>query len=707
MDFKQMLQQIKSRLFKTHTLVTPKELFIGGIIILLATYFIAPKFFEPGGESFKNWVSARIFSRTGGFPVLHHAPLYNLYLQFYLLFDYPLSIQLEHFVTHTFTYISIYFLLRKFLPPGTAMLLTFAWIPTLWTIEGGARVAGIGFFALYIGADKESAFNKGYLPASLATAALFDTAFIVFLMGHIIGTAFVRYSHKEPIIDLSCSGIKNNYFPIIYKFLLIVVVILTISFQSKRPDNNVHGIYYPWAPIPMGEILTESNLQIGNWKYVRRNIPQPEWINQDWYFTHEKAFGGAKTILRAAQNNPKLFFGNILEELPSALMLPFYFLAGFSFPMNFIGKTLFILSWFLLPVSLYKIYQHFRDNELHAHLYSIPIGTVAVMTALGLTYFKDRYSIVLLPLGLLTAVYLGMSLKFLFEFFKKSMAVRFRNESVTADSKGRSLISIAGMLFILFGFFVNAWSVTALFNLTRVLKITTSGRLVIWAADLLLIGIGILLITKRDKSLAVLKEIKDSRYSMNDTWTSNITILILAVCIFVTTYTYPGISGLMDNPFKLRGTVNRVNEQYGILKDLNKRTRVLALEAPLISAFADIDLDNVFHPLVLPPFKDSSGVTGKFLESLDVIWVSNSFSNKAPSIATQSYLRYYLHVGPFLKNAVKRGWTVEEIEGFGKIYRKPKQDENTHVNRSQITGYKIHSALKTYNINICKGEAND
>lgn len=637
-------------------------------IILLSSYLLAPTGWEPGGESFKNWVSAKIFRQTGGFPVLHHAPLYNLYLQFFLSFDYPLSIQLEHFVTHTFAYISILYMLRRFLPVFPAILLICAWIPSLWIVEGGAKVAGIGFLALYIGTDRESVFNKRYLPASLMTAALFDTAFSAFLAGHIIGTAFVRFSHKESIIDFSYLSIKKDYLNIIYRTFLILIVVSTVFFQSQRPDNNVHGYIYPWAPIPMKEILTEANLQAGNWKYVEKNIPESEWINQDWYFTHEKAFGGAKTILQAAKNNPKLFFGNILEEVPNAFVLPFRFLVGFRFSTKSIGTALLILSWLLLPVSLYKIYQYFRDNNLPVYLYSISIGTLIIIIALSLVYFSGRYSMTLLPVGLLISVHSGMSLKLIFEFLRKSTAVKFRNESIASDSKGRRFIFISGMLFILFGFFVNEWSVTALFPRSEILRIST--RLMIWAVDLLMIGIGILLITKRDYFSSVLKKIGGSGYSANHTWTSNITILTLALSILVTSYKYPGIRGLLDNPFKLKGFVNSVNEQYGILKDLDKRARVLALEAPMIRAFADIDLDNVYHPLMLPPFKDLSGDTEKFLKSLDVIWVSNNFSRKEPSLATQVYLRYQLHVAPFLDDALKRDWAVQEIDGFGKIYRR-------------------------------------
>ena len=78
----------------------------------------------------------------------------------------------------------------------------------------------------------------------------------------------------------------------------------------------------------------------------------------------------------------------------------------------------------------------------------------------------------------------------------------------------------------------------------------------------------------------------------------------------------------------------------------------------------------MYHPLYLPPFKDASGKTERFLEGLDVIWVSDSFATPAPSAGTQTYLRDELHVEPFLRRAVQNGWTREDVAGFGRIYRK-------------------------------------
>ena len=143
-----MIRTLKSLILNTHPTLSKREFLTCVVIIFIGAYFFAPKFWEPGGESLKNWVSAQIFMQTGGFPVLHHTPLYNLYLQLFLFFDYPLSIQLEHFITHLFTYISIFLLINRFLPIAPAMLLTCSWIPVLWVTEGGGEGGGYRFFGL-------------------------------------------------------------------------------------------------------------------------------------------------------------------------------------------------------------------------------------------------------------------------------------------------------------------------------------------------------------------------------------------------------------------------------------------------------------------------------------------------------------------------------------------------------------------------------
>lgn len=665
-------QAIKSLFINTQPVSSRRELLISVAIVLIAAYILAPMNWEPGGESLKNWVSARIFRQTGGFPVLHHAPLYNIYLQLFLFLDYPLSIQLEHFVTHLFAYTSIFMLLRRFLSSVPALLLTCAWIPTLWGIEGGSRVAGIGFLSLYLRTDNDSVFNKGYLPASLFAGALCDSANIAFLFGHIVGTVIKRRSNKEPIITLPYFSQNVRFFPAIVKAVLVLLVIMTICFQSKSPDNTVHGYYYPWAPFPQTGILTVGSLQWGNWKYVMRNVPASEWVYQDWYFTHKDAFGGALNIFQAVLNRPDVFFRNMVSEIPEAVLVPLNFMVGFSFPGGLLKSLLFLFSWSFLLISFYRLVQYFKLNNLMPQVYSIVFGCSAAITALLMVHFKPRYTIVMLPVGLLITANIGTSFQLLLRSLYENYS--FRSNSATAintSTRSHKIIIFFASILIVSGFIANEWNLAALLSKDRFVAL--SSRILIWLVDLFLITGGILLIMKRDYFSSVFKQLKDAHYSNTPSWFTNAIILFLAICVLFTSYNPGNLTtgkyGFSSNPFLLSGEMTSVHRV--LLASVDKTTKVLALEAPWIRAFGNVDLDNVFHPLYLPPFADISGETERFLNRLDVIWVSPEFSTKAPSLATQIYLRYHLHVAPFLEKALKNGWTVQSVDGFGNIYRRP------------------------------------
>jgi hypothetical protein len=665
---------VKFRLFDARSVLSKWEFLACVLVIFLSAYLLAPRFWEPGGESLKNWVSARIFRETGGFPIFHHAPLYNIYLQLFSFFDYPLSVQIEHFVTHLFTYSSIFLLLRRFLPTAPALILICAWIPTLWTIEGGARVAGIGFLALYFWINRKSVFNKGYFPALLGAAVLLDAAYIPFLLGHAVGTIIERRSNKESIITASYSLRQGEIVPMILKAALLMLVILTISFQSNRLDNNVHAINYPWAPFPQKEILTVGCLAYGNWTYVMQNIPEFEWIYQDWYFTHKNVFGGASNVLQAMLSNPAIIFRNIISNIPLAVLTPLNFAVGFRFPHNFTGMVLLFFSWVLLPISFYRVFQYYKANNLIAHVYSMTFGTTAVIAALFLTYFNQRYVMVLLPVGLLMTAHIGTNLQFFMRFSWRLESNQFNITSNNTSSILRRINIASGIFLILLGTLTNKWVIGILFLKNGVTSSQSSG-VPIWFLGLFLIGAGILLTIRPNTFSTILSQIKGWHYSNTQTWFTNAIMILMAGCTLF--YSTPGygknvtLDALFKNPFLLSGKMADAHHQ--LLASVNRATKILALEEPWIRSFADVDLDRVFHALYLPPFEDTSGETEKFLESLDVIWVSHNWSRQEPSLATQCYLRYKLHVKPFLEKALKTGWTVQEVEGFGKIYRRPSQ----------------------------------
>ena len=155
-------------------------------LILILNFLLAPYSWEPSMESLKNWAAANIFSQTFGFPVISINPLYNLYLQFLLLFDAPLALQLEHLTTNTFACFTLLLFLNRFVNTRISFLILAIWIPWLWGIEAGSRVFALGFFNLYFAIKFGNIFNRGFLPSVLLISALCDNAYIIFLIFHII-----------------------------------------------------------------------------------------------------------------------------------------------------------------------------------------------------------------------------------------------------------------------------------------------------------------------------------------------------------------------------------------------------------------------------------------------------------------------------------------------------------------------------------------
>ena len=318
---------MKSNYFVQNNSVTWRELLICTFIIALAVYGLTPRNWMPGDESWKYWAAARILRDTGGWHVLSFGPAYVAYLIPFVSLDYPFAFQLEYFIAHIFCHISIFLLLRRILPVSHALLLACAWIPIIAVVEGGAMVTGIGFFSLYLGNYWNTPATEKYLPNSLLAAVLCHNVYLFFLVGHLFGS----FVHKEKRMittnNFQYSAVKKWFFPLFLKSGLISVFTLAIIFPSSRWDHNHQMMDFRYAPqLEDSSSFTQAFFQIGNWKYVTANVPESEWPDQDWYFTNKKIYGGATTVLQAASNNPQLFFKNILTNIPSAILLPLYFL---------------------------------------------------------------------------------------------------------------------------------------------------------------------------------------------------------------------------------------------------------------------------------------------------------------------------------------------------------------------------------------------
>ena len=62
---------------------------------------------------------------------------------------------------------------------------------------------------------------------------------------------------------------------------------------------------------------------------------------------------------------------------------------------------------------------------------------------------------------------------------------------------------------------------------------------------------------------------------------------------------------------------------------------------------------------------------------MDTIWIDNEWASPGIVSATNTYLRFKLHVEPFIKKSLVEGtWTEKEIVGWGKIYVKVPSAKN-------------------------------
>ena len=100
---------------------------------------------------------------------------------------------------------------------------------------------------------------------------------------------------------------------------------------------------------------------------------------------------------------------------------------------------------------------------------------------------------------------------------------------------------------------------------------------------------------------------------------------------------------------------------------INNKQKILTTDSNWLSGFSKVNPKNIYSLFALPPINNSK--TEAFLSSLDVILLNYNTETPEPSIGTQSYLRYKLHLKEYLvKN--KNKWQKEQIKNYGYIYSK-------------------------------------
>jgi len=225
-----------------------------------------------------------------------------------------------------------------------------------------------------------------------------------------------------------------------------------------------------------------------------------------------------------------------------------------------------------------------------------------------------------------------------------------------------------GMLFVLLGILINEWLFP---HFARDL----SRRMQLWSFNIIFLVIGMMLVFHRNTFINILEAVSTKHFCRF----RNILILISSGCLLIFATPYPhGKAGQMGAVLRGQSILSggqpasMVEASIKIFSEITDQTKVLALNDAWLRAFSNIDLDGSYPVLGLPPFEDLTGATEKLLNTFDLILVSDSWATPGYSVSTQLELRYFLHVKPFLEKAVKGGWSVTEIENYGRIYKRRK-----------------------------------
>ena len=114
-------------------------------------------------------------------------------------------------------------------------------------------------------------------------------------------------------------------------------------------------------------------------------------------------------------------------------------------------------------------------------------------------------------------------------------------------------------------------------------------------------------------------------------------------------------------------TTNYFKSAKSVFNYINSNQKILTTDANWLRGFSKADPKKIYSQYALPPVNNEN--TLKLLDSFDIILLNYNIEIANPSLGTQSYLRYKLHLKDYLI-ANKDKWLKKEIENYGNIYIK-------------------------------------
>lgn len=271
---------------------------------------------EPGGESWGNWLFARVFAESGTFVVLERSPLYALYLNGFRWLGYPTSIIVEYVITGLIVATALIGLLKHYLGFGQAVFASLLWISYLQIAEPPVQKLALACCCLALMARRVEKKTIG-VPASYAlfafaymfrpTFGIFAALFALYDVWHLFKQGGLKDLLKTMRPDL-------GHWPV---WLAAGLLAWFVIYQSPHPWNNVMfgtNTYFPTSAKSAADFtfLWESNVS-----YIKERYGS--FAEKDFYFTNQELFGGASTTMAAIRANPGFFVEQLGRNVKNLL----------------------------------------------------------------------------------------------------------------------------------------------------------------------------------------------------------------------------------------------------------------------------------------------------------------------------------------------------------------------------------------------------
>ena len=522
---------------------------------------------------------------------------------------------------------------------------------------------------------------------SLACAALSHPVYSLFLVGHIIGLSILKWTFRKSKTTINKSvRIQQPWYQVIKvaRLFLLVLTCLTFIFPANHPIyNHLGGSEKDYVPVPLNGFTT-AFFQIGLHKEVMRTIPEAELMYQDWYFTKNKIYGDANSVFEAVINNPRVFTTNLIENSPGFITLTRRLIGGYQWypPLSMIWN---VFSYILMLTGLIYLIRIAQKNRKLEYIAAALFGTSTFIAILFLTSFSTRYSVILLPFTIMLVSNMPSGMVMVWNNFKNAYK-KSTQRMVVGNQSDRRLQRIGFLVLTVFGLLAILIIPILLKSLPPEKKITLIISLIIFV--LLEILCIYFLLQKPGHVRLFLSGWFDPMVYKCPQLVKTGFILAVVLVLFWNNprpfdtqrlVSHSSIENWIRGRFLLQGEVSMSRAYPKLMEGIDREhTRILTLSDSMWAlGIANLRLDGVHTIYILPPFKDDSGDVEKFLNNLDEIWINKYDAIPSYDVSTQNYLRYKLHVMPFLEKNVGNGWIRKDIKNFGIRFIKTKVDQHT------------------------------